>query len=384
MSKPTPAYIEVHVFGGETEGECIVLKMPDGSFGVVDSCLEKSADGERINPAIAFLQSRGVSTLAFLCLTHPHKDHYLGMLSLFQEFHPRQFWHPAAVSKKFLQNIIQRTKLPALEAGAFAAIDAADELQEIYFAVVKRLNDSKKKNGKPFQLVRVTMDLTKSEGHATIRAIAPHGNDVESFESQLATAFTSDGVLKSQLPAEEFNRISVALLVICKQFRILLGGDVENGSWKLIRRDCDEQDWRSRLYKVSHHGSSGAYCSELEAAVFLSDKGTEAVVTGYRKSSLPTQEVLEVIKTLSNSLAITHSRHLKPKSIANPDESRTALAEAFSLAVENTTESRTVLNAVFSLDAKRQSASVGQCSYYFNKRGELISSEVVSPACWVK
>ena len=111
-------------------------------------------------------------------------------------------------------------------------------------------------------------------------------------------------------------------------------------------------------------GSSGAYSNELEAAVFLSDRKSDAVVTGYRKSRLPTQHVLESLKTFSNSLAITHSRHLKPKSIANPDESRRALAEAFSLVVENTTESRTALNAVFSVEDKGQSASVGQCSCY--------------------
>src|SRR6266851_162014 len=82
--------IEVHVFGGK-KGESIALKMPGNLWGVVDNYTPVLAD-PRTNASLRFLESRGVNRLNFLCLTHPHTDHYRGMSYLLDRFDPDRVW----------------------------------------------------------------------------------------------------------------------------------------------------------------------------------------------------------------------------------------------------------------------------------------------------
>ena len=384
LNQSPRSYAEVHVFGGKRYGESIVLKLPDGSFGVVDSCLDEELNGARRNPVAEYLKSRGVSELRFLCLTHPHRDHFEGMLRLFTEFRPKQFWHPANTSAKFIASLIKRLKLPALEVNAFASLDALDELEKLYFAVSARMKDSRIRR-LPFQCVSVVMNLSLLEVPAvgTFKAIAPHGNDIQSFQDRLQSAFTPDGSLRPDLPDEKFNKISIALLIAFKKFQIILCGDVENASWQLIRRDCLTEDWRSRLFKVSHHGSAGAFCKKLSDAVFGNVAGTESVLTGFSSSHLPRQSVVHELKSLSKSVAITHRVHLQTRTDSPATESRRVLGQTFGIPSQQSSRSRGLVRSTFMATSQADSTFAGRCSYHFDREGRLVHTEIVGPATWI-
>src|SRR5438128_1286735 len=81
--------LELHVLGGG-EGESIILRCPDGHWGVID-CFNPSTKVED-NPTVNFLVNRGVQELAFACVTHPHSDHYRGMHEVVRKFRPKRFW----------------------------------------------------------------------------------------------------------------------------------------------------------------------------------------------------------------------------------------------------------------------------------------------------
>ncbi len=81
-----PRRLSVHVLGA-AKGESIVLQLPNGRWGVVD-CYARS-----LNPTLMFLRESGVEKLEFLCLTHPHDDHYRGMSQILEEFPVAYFWH---------------------------------------------------------------------------------------------------------------------------------------------------------------------------------------------------------------------------------------------------------------------------------------------------
>lgn len=225
--------------------------------------------------------------------------------------------------------------------------------------------------------------IKRTSGGFAIKSLAPHGNDSFRFRERLARAFDQSGYLKSDLPEEEFNLISMALLIICPSFRILLGGDVENPSWRLIRQDATEKDWKSRLFKVSHHGSKGAFCAALKAAVFSDDCGTNSVVTGFKKCNLPDNEVLAEVKSVSETVAVTHHRHIKKFAIVAPDESRTAIAKQFNIEIEPVDPSRAALGAFLGVNPKLENKTAGLCSFYFDKRGRLLNSEAIHPATWL-
>ena len=388
MQTQKQAYLEVHVFGGWSEGEGIVIRLPDGSYGVVDSCVDLDKEGRERNPIACFLKSRNVSELRFLCLTHPHKDHFRGMLKLFETFRPREFWHPSALSGTALKQMIQRGKTPALEVNSHAMRDAFDELEQLYFAIAKRVRMRSVstrlliQEGSMNQTLFENATKRSSTGFA-IKSLAPHGNDSFRFRERLAKAFDESGYLKADLPEEEFNLISMALLIICPAFRILLGGDVENASWRLINQDATEKDWKSRLFKISHHGSKGAFCATLKTAVFSADHGTNSVVTGFKKCNLPDNEVLTEVKSVSETVGVTHHRHIKKFAIVTPDESRTAIAKQFNIEIEPVDPSRAALGAFFGVDPRLENKTAGLCSYYFDKRGRLLNAEAGHPATWL-
>ena len=86
-----PPLLKIFVFGS-TEGESIALRLPNGKWGVVDSFAPSLSD-PTTNPASQAVESgRSVAEIEFLCLTHPHDDHYRGMSQLLKEFAVRQFW----------------------------------------------------------------------------------------------------------------------------------------------------------------------------------------------------------------------------------------------------------------------------------------------------
>lgn len=388
MQTQKQPYLEVHVFGGWSEGEGIVIRLPDGSYGVVDSCVDLDKDGQERSPIVCFLKSRNVSELRFLCLTHPHKDHFRGMLTLFETFRPREFWHPGALSGAALKQMIQRGKTPALEVNAHALRDAFDELEQLYLAIAKRVRT--RNSSARFSIQEGSMNQTLFEnitkGSSTgfsIKSLAPHGNDSFRFRERLAKAFDGSGYLKADLPEEKFNLISMALLIICPAFRILLGGDVENASWGLINQDATEKDWRSRLFKISHHGSKGAFCATLKAAVFSEGCGTNAVVTGFKKCNLPDSEVLAEVKSLSERVGVTHHRHIKKSAIVALDESRAAIAKQFNIELEQLDSSRAALGAFLGVNPRLENKTAGLCSFYFDKKGRLLNSEARHPATWL-
>src|SRR4051812_11430787 len=70
--------LRIH-FLGVGDGDCIVLELPDGRWGLIDSCIPAGASH---SPAEALLASK---QLAFACLTHPHDDHFSGMLNVLKK-----------------------------------------------------------------------------------------------------------------------------------------------------------------------------------------------------------------------------------------------------------------------------------------------------------
>src|SRR5437764_754157 len=82
--------VRIYVFGS-TEGESIVLHLPNGKWGAVDS-FAPSLNDPTTNPAYRLMRQKKVTELEFLCLTHPHDDHFRGMSQLLKGFSVRQFW----------------------------------------------------------------------------------------------------------------------------------------------------------------------------------------------------------------------------------------------------------------------------------------------------
>ncbi len=72
--------LKLRVFG-VGDGDCILITLPNGEFGLVDS---NTRPGENESPALRVIRESG-KPLAFCCLTHPHEDHVRGMREILRD-----------------------------------------------------------------------------------------------------------------------------------------------------------------------------------------------------------------------------------------------------------------------------------------------------------
>src|SRR4051812_33928138 len=100
--------LTVHVLGA-AKGESIILHLPSGQWGVVD-CYAGSVANPQTNPTFQFLKSQGVTELEFLCLTHPHDDHYRGMSQLLESFSIRSFWRFSGLGGSHFLRLVEYLK----------------------------------------------------------------------------------------------------------------------------------------------------------------------------------------------------------------------------------------------------------------------------------
>lgn len=64
-------------------GDSIAIKFPNNEWGVIDCTL---CDGQREPNVLRFLQRNNVEHLKFICVTHPHIDHFLGMERIVENY----------------------------------------------------------------------------------------------------------------------------------------------------------------------------------------------------------------------------------------------------------------------------------------------------------
>ncbi len=384
--------LEIHVFGGSSKGECIIIKFPQGNYGVVDSCLGDS-DSE-YSPPVKFLKDTGVSTLSFVCLTHPHNDHFAGMLQFFEEFKVREFWHSSALSQDRLRSIVQQEIVDAKQMGDKKREEQTKELVEIYKSVAKLRK--RPRQGKQSKRQRAKTNKSKAQptsltlragilgtklypfprddnGSASVTAIAPSEEEKGRYEQSLAKCFSEEKLIDCK-PLDH-NKISLALLVKTGKTVVVLGGDTEAKSWESALRDYPKE-LAANLVKVSHHGSKEGHCKGLWESFCASDTTTYAVCTGYKSSGLPKKETLDHISNCGASIYLTH-RNCLPKLAASVDDtqrSRTAVNKFFT----NLSPKTPSIATEFKLS--KLDDSFGKCSFTFDSSGKLISVEAQDPA----
>lgn len=277
--------LEIHVLGSSI-GESIVLKLPDGKWGVID-CYASSLKDASTNSTLSFLRERGVSELEFLCLTHPHDDHFRGMSQILQQMIVREFWRFAAMSSRQLRMLAHYFKADAEKADYTESKINGDE-----FVTIFRLVRERRYGSHPIATRRVQAKLplypSKSDSTAPfqILGIAPSDRQIDIYETDLERCFDIDGRIRDRLPHSRHNTVSVALMLEYGKTRIILGGDVEYQGWIDVFRDFSTERLSCAAVKVSHHGSTNGYSENLWNTFAAAGKPI-ALITPFRRFQLP-------------------------------------------------------------------------------------------------
>lgn len=287
--------ISIHVFGG-TKGESIVLEFPDGTFGVVD-CHTGSSSDVRKNPIFHFLNERKIDKLDFVCLTHPHDDHFSGIKQLLENFAVSQFWHFDAMSTDRLREFIKiRAKEDAAIAKRTGRANNALKLAELWKLVLAR-----EKSG---ELILQRLSL----GHScipedavrgfTIDAIGTSAAQANRFEEKLKHAFDNQLKFDVRLNHRDPNICSCGLLIVHGATRILLGGDIESGGWSDLISQRSYMAKGIHYVKVAHHGSPNGYAAGLWELHQEAVDTTYKVLTPYKRFDLPKAKTIEHLERI--------------------------------------------------------------------------------------
>jgi beta-lactamase superfamily II metal-dependent hydrolase len=346
--------LEVHVLGAG-KGESIVLKMPDDQWGVVD-CYASSTTDAATNPTVRFLRDRGVQDLRFVCMTHPHVDHFLGMVQLIDEFRPREFWRASCLSPEHVKLIARYYKICAVVTGLETFSQSAKELLGIYRRVREGVAS------RELRVLRVSSRMTlipapNELGSFRIDCIAPSGNQVELYESAIWRCVGPDGQIIEKLTRSQHNNISLVLRITHGESKILLGGDLEKEGWAQVIGEYGGEQLNASAVKVSHHGSPNGYCDGLWE-LFAARVKPVAVIAPSRSHRLPKPDAVRHISKHANSIYATcqtsgfagdaGTRTVEPP----PITSRLAMRTAFS-----------------TVSAADDGAKCGRCTLRFDELG---------------
>lgn len=302
MSEAAAPPLEIFVLGGRL-GESIVIQTPGGAIGVVDSYAFRPQD-PRTNPTLDKLAELNAKQLRFVAITHPHMDHFRGLLSVFQKYkgHIEYFWRPPFGQREwavcFEQYIEEKrhSRTKRDRAAAESAIEILKGILELAEA------DLAAKTLKMMTTEDEKVLLHEPEHDFSITSLGPSTTIAYPYQTKSAKSVFRLGPQYSDV---RHNIVSSVLAIKYGKWIGLLGGDTEQPSWNDILDRC-AHTWvaKARFVKLSHHGSPTGSYPRLWKSV--RSKNCNVVLTCFEAQELPKYSGVEFIYTKKYPLHSTN------------------------------------------------------------------------------
>jgi beta-lactamase superfamily II metal-dependent hydrolase len=258
------------------------------SFGVIDS----NAPAGQEPKALTKLRERGATKLAFIGLTHPHKDHFSGLYAIICAFPNAIDYFYSCPMGDLFQNRDRLKKLARKCMSVTKRSDGADQrFAALEFAQILMWADTGARNG--------PLEWQECKGDEC--SIAPPGfSDVEIYTvlpPSRAVGTYVERILKddmSVLGTFEDNEISLAFRFSYGGKTIILGGDGTASNWEARRRY--ERNKKTSLsgdaVNLPHHGSKYD-CEPAVLTQLFSPTGRRVGITSANGITHPDLEVVE-------------------------------------------------------------------------------------------
>ena len=278
----------VHVIG-PGYGESIVIELPTGEIGVIDSFGTHHTDP----PILDFLRDGfpTLNRLKFVALTHPHADHCMRMSHYFDKYTVEEFW----VFHSFIEHTCMGFFKAMHDKGAADAVEKALNLPagSIWLDSLRLRKAVKDQGG------NLTKRFLFANGHSEFcgglvhaRFLTPNDEGKWRYTETLAAAaakLIADGPKLNpdwdpgSLP---HNQASGAILFEYGQTRVLLMADAEDDLWRdLIKEKGDSPLGIVHYIKGAHHGSANGYNPKIYGCA--ADKNTVVVITPFNRHKYP-------------------------------------------------------------------------------------------------
>ncbi len=348
--------LEVHVFGA-AKGESILIRMPDDRWGMID-CYAGKADDPATNHALQYAVASGVKSLDFLCMSHPHDDHYAGLHQVFAALPVREFWSPAVCGANMLRAMLCAKHIQAAS-GTLPKQDlkSLDQLA----AQIREFCDRRRNAKERTEWAKLNIDSTLGRPTGwpsgfSIVGFGPSSDQARAYERRLEKCFDlNDHFVGTH---QDHNLCSVGLAINWNRTRVILGGDIERPGWEDAMNRCPDKFSNATLVKLAHHGSMNGRADGLWQ-MFGNPKA--AVVTAYASSSLPQRETLEEAGRFTQSIYTTS--RLASAQLPGPTRPQYVL-----------------LRHCVGVGSLRDSSSFGRCSFELDDDGNIVRKEMIGTA----
>ncbi len=288
--RPGEDEIEVVLFG-PGYGESIVIHIGDGSWIIVDSCINTEGKPR----ALEYLDSIGVNAgqeVDLVVATHWHDDHIRGMATLVEVCTNAHFCCAnTLLNEEFLAAI------DALESRHLTVEGSG--VREIYHV----LNWLRSRSSRP-KFASANRRI-HSHGKCEIWSLSPSDAAFQSFLNSVGALLPREGQSKTRIPSISPNEFSVVLWIAIDDVAVLLGSDLEKYGWKEILNSDERPTGKASVLKVPHHGSKGADESNVWRRMLIGDP--YAVIIPWRKGSgaLPSQDDIQRILSYTKNAFAT-------------------------------------------------------------------------------
>lgn len=269
---------------GPGQGEAIVVRLPDGRVGIVDGCREPAGDC----PVTRLLSELSPSRLLFVCLTHPHEDHYKGLGRILgsRAGLVDHVWHVLAMTTNEREAVLKYARAtcrPAKGTTAPKLPDAADwrGVERVFNAIMESARSGARRRQLLAERALLREAINGSNDAFEVEAWGPTDNDVTEAVLQFAGRIGQEAA-RDDLP----NQVSGALLLRWGRSRILLAGDLyahahDHHGWGPARAIAPSEQ-QVHIVNVAHHASENAHDAGLWAAM----NPALAIVTPFKNAGL--------------------------------------------------------------------------------------------------
>ena len=291
----------LHVFNVQ-HGDSLLLEFPGNKFGVIDCKYHDSQNTADDPPVLAYLKEKNIEHLEFICLSHPHLDHYHGLWKVCQYFSEK--------GRTFKYFIFPHIDLKVIAEAYETSSICRDELTKLYKYSQQLALDNyhNKRQLKCFRWIPFEPDFNLIPfldlEDMNIIKFSPVVEAVEKIKNDL-----------SQNKKVNLNKISMSwfLFFFNKQVKILFSGDAENYSWdrmfEIFENKKDIENLKCDLIKIAHHGGKSSFSKALlEKITYNQSEGikTSAVISTGGTTRHPDKELLEELLNNNVNLYCTN------------------------------------------------------------------------------
>jgi beta-lactamase superfamily II metal-dependent hydrolase len=282
--------LRLHIFN-VGHGDSILIEFPNGSWGVVDCNDDGSPNGPP--SLLRFLETRGVRELAFVCLTHPHADHFSGLPQILEHYGD-------SIGELWCFRLDSQHWRRFLEVSRNAATTVSKrrdfgQIRVIFEYLAGRLKRNE------VRLLDANHRLPTLED-VEMDCLAPHPKELSSYQTSLARWAAHP----DEYRADE-NRLSVVLRLKYGQSTVLLGSDATSNSWIDVAKESVKRadSLRSNLVKVSHHGSKQGFFRGAWDKISVPQR-THGAISASGQYGLPHRLVITNLRELGVRLHCTN------------------------------------------------------------------------------